>query len=124
MATGGAPIPVLIVEDDPDVRNALVDFLGAAGYAVTTARNGREAIQYLQGGGAPRVILLDLMMPVMSGAEFRIAQRADAALAGIPVVVMSAAIDVDASALSVAALLRKPMDTDVLLETIARLVGP
>src|SRR5690349_14013880 len=60
----GSMADVLIVEDDPDIREDLAELLRARGYAVSTASNGREALDALSDGEHPRVILLDLMMPV------------------------------------------------------------
>ncbi|HTI39615.1 MAG TPA: response regulator [Vicinamibacterales bacterium] len=111
---------VLIIEDDPDTREMLGHFLELSGFVVETAANGREALDTLRGGDYASVILLDLMMPVMDGWEFRAAQRLDPALSAIPVIVVTAAgprervppIDADAW-------LPKPIDLDQLLDTIA-----
>src|SRR5205085_12014163 len=82
---------VLVVEDDHDVREALVEALEASDYHPMAAANGSEALQRLRSGSEPPcVILLDVMMPVMDGREFREEQRRDPALAEIPVVVLSA----------------------------------
>ena len=110
---------VLIVEDDLDTREMLARFLEIAGYHVTQAANGVEALHVLRSGVHASVILLDLMMPVMDGWQFRAAQRRDAALSHIPVVVVTAAgprervppIEADAW-------LPKPIDLDGLLETL------
>src|SRR5438552_202636 len=81
---------VLVVEDDADIRESLGTILEEEGYGVVTTRNGREALSYLRSGRPrPSLILLDLLMPVMSGAEFRAEQERDPALADIPVVVLS-----------------------------------
>ena len=84
---------ILVVEDDRDIRESLQDLLEVEGYAVTTAENGRDALEQLQRMDAPSVILLDLMMPVMSGDEFLRELRKDGALASIPVLVVSAWTD-------------------------------
>jgi CheY-like chemotaxis protein len=82
---------LLVVDDDPAIRETLADLLQDEGYVVMTAINGKEALTRLRAGSArPCVILLDLMMPVMSGAEFYAEMRSDPALADIPVVVISA----------------------------------
>src|SRR5258707_15538086 len=81
---------ILVVEDDAMTRESIVDLLGEAGYSVTEATNGAEALEKLRQGPAPCVILLDLMMPVMSGQEFRREQLTDPALAAIPGIVVSA----------------------------------
>jgi CheY-like chemotaxis protein len=80
---------VLVVEDEPDVREPVAQLLAVAGFEVAAAANGLEALR-LARSSPPDVIVLDLMMPVMNGWEFRRAQRADPALAAIPVVVVSA----------------------------------
>jgi CheY-like chemotaxis protein len=82
---------LLIVDDDPAIRETLADLLHDEGYVVMTAVNGKDALTRLRAGGSrPCVILLDLMMPVMSGPEFYDEMRNDPALADIPVVVISA----------------------------------
>ena len=82
---------LLVVDDDPSIRETLADILNDEGYTVMTAANGQDALERLRGSGAtPCVILLDLMMPVMSGPEFYDEMQHDPALAAIPVVVISA----------------------------------
>ncbi len=116
---------ILLVEDDDDVREALVDVLRGAGYEVAWAADGAEAIRALRAGLRPSAILLDLMMPVMDGLQFRAAQRSDPALAPIPVILLSAdrTIDRDARALEVAARLAKPAQVEDLLATVAKVAG-
>jgi CheY-like chemotaxis protein len=58
---------ILIVDDDAEAREALADLLFNEGYAVICAENGRQALDYLSGSPLPALIILDLMMPVMSG---------------------------------------------------------
>lgn len=120
--SGHASTAVLIVEDDFDVRDTLGMTLEAEGYRVEGAANGQEAIERLQRADPPCLILLDLMMPVMDGWEFRAAQLRDPTLARIPVVVISAdgSVARKASALGVAGYLRKPLDFDALLQTVRR----
>lgn len=110
---------VLVVEDDPDIRATLCEALEDNGYATAGASNGVEALEYLRSGAEkPCLILLDLMMPVMDGQTFRAEQRADAALADIPVVVISAYRDVDRWADELATeYLAKPVRLETLLET-------
>lgn len=81
---------VLIVDDDEDLASAVCDALEEEGYSVARARNGQEALEQLRADGGACLILLDLMMPVMNGWEFRSAQLRDAALATIPVVLFTA----------------------------------
>src|SRR5262245_24697691 len=82
--------PILIVEDDADLRDMMAQLLTLEGFKTETVANGRDALEYLQKGDPPDLILLDLMMPVMDGWEFRRRQREDPALANVPVVVLSA----------------------------------
>ena len=91
---------ILIVDDDAGSRGVLSELLTKAGYTIACAENGRNALDYLS-RSIPSLIILDLMMPIMSGWEFRQRQRADRRLNSLPVVVTSAsglapAIDPDA----------------------------
>jgi CheY-like chemotaxis protein len=82
---------LLVVDDDAGIRESLADLLNDEGYTVMTAVNGQDALTRLRASDSlPCVILLDLMMPVMSGPEFYTEMRNDPALADIPVVVISA----------------------------------
>lgn len=122
MAETQEPCAVLVVDDDYGIREVLSEVLDDAGYHVVTAPDGEAALRYLE--GAPRlpcVILLDLMMPVMTGWEFRLAQQRDARLAGIPVVALSArrSVQHETYEISVDAFLHKPVDLDQLLEVVA-----
>jgi len=111
----------MVVEDDLAVRETLHDLLSGEGYQVVEASNGREALDRLRSGERhPGVILLDLMMPVMDGWQFRRAMRADPRLSDIPVVVMSASLSLERSTqgLAAAAVLPKPVGLELLLETV------
>ena len=108
---------VLVVEDDADLREMMAQLLTLEGFQAATASNGREALQYLK-GRHPDVILLDLMMPVMDGWEFRRQQRADPDLAQVPVIVLSALDQARASGLDPDAFLKKPLDFDRLLQLV------
>jgi CheY-like chemotaxis protein len=116
---------VMIVEDDADIREALTALLVETGYSVACAGDGEDALRQLKAGARPAVVLLDLMMPVMTGAEFRQAQLADPELAGIPIVVLTAAgrFRERAAALGAAAAFPKPFEVHDLLATLARLSG-
>ena len=81
---------ILIVEDDADVEEAMREILEGEGYPILSAANGEEALRILAEKPRPRLILLDLMMPVMNGWELLRALRESAKLARIPVVVVSA----------------------------------
>jgi CheY-like chemotaxis protein len=112
--------PVLIVEDDDDLREMMAQLLSLEGFRAETAANGREALDYLSKGDFPEVILLDLMMPVMDGWEFRRQQQDDPALAAVPVVVLSALDTTPGGDLHGAAFLKKPLDFDRLLQLVRR----
>ena len=113
---------VLIVEDDFDIRDLLVFVLNSNGYRATGVSNGQEAISHLRQTRETSLILLDLMMPIMDGWEFRQAQQGDPALGQIPVVVLSAIDEVreQGGTLQAASYLCKPIDFGVLLETVGR----
>ncbi len=117
---GGA---VLIIEDEDDIRDTIADILSNAGIRVVTASHGREAMEWLgQARVKPRLILLDLMMPVMDGWTFRAKQLASPDLAPIPVVILSAATDLNrrAAEMNVDEVLAKPIDLPRLMQTIER----
>ena len=114
---------VFIVEDDRDTREMIGRFLELEGYSVESAANGRQALDLLDEGTRVCVILLDLMMPVMDGWEFRRRQRQmDPAIATIPVVVFTADGGVQEKAAAVGAIggIGKPIGIDALLEVVAR----
>ena len=118
---------VLIVEDDPDVREMLAALLVTEGFHAVAAEDGLEALHLLRAvlHRAPQVpcmILLDLMMPRLSGNEFRRAQLGDPTLAAVPVAVMSGAVDLEqrAQALGAVATLSKPIDCELLLKVVRR----
>ena len=110
--------PVLIVEDDEDLREMMAQLLTLEGYDAATVSNGREALEYLHKATTPNVILLDLMMPVMDGWEFRRQLEADPELAPVPVIVLSALDQVRASKIHAVAYLKKPLDFDRLLALV------
>jgi len=109
---------VLIVEDDDGAREALSDCLEMEGFSVASARNGREALEYLRSAPRPKIILLDLYMPVMTGWEFRAAQKKDAAIADIPVVVVTAFGSGVTKQIDANLIMHKPLDLDRLLTVI------
>jgi CheY-like chemotaxis protein len=113
---------ILVIEDDEPIRSILVCLLIDEGYNVRFAANGREGLGVLHSGFYPEVILLDLMMPVMDGLEFRDAQMADPDLSAIPVVVMSADANVASKSLNsgIENYLKKPLDIDNFLGVIGR----
>jgi CheY-like chemotaxis protein len=114
---------VLVVDDDADLRDCLADLLGLAGYEVHEAAGGREALGALRGGLRPSLILLDLMMPEMSGWEFRDQQRAEPELASIPVVVLTAGRSLPTDDLDAAEVLYKPIAAGEVLDAVSRHAG-
>jgi CheY-like chemotaxis protein len=118
-----SPRPVLVVDDDPDIRETLRFVLEDAGYPVYSAENGREALEILdRTRPEPGLVLLDLMMPVMSGDEMLRVLRAGHPLAHIPVTIVTAS---GAPMPPLASgLLEKPVDLDVLLRIVESSCGP
>jgi len=114
---------ILVVEDDTDLRESLSQALGDHGFIVTQAADGKQALDLLHSGIRPGVILLDLMMPVLSGWELRDALRHDPALARIPQLVISAFVDeAEQAVLSLPAddCIRKPFHLRILIDAIER----
>lgn len=114
---------VLVVEDDPDMRESMESVLTYAGHTIATVADGVEALSWLSGDRPhPCVIVLDLMMPGMNGLELRSRLRADPHLSTIPVVVLTGAGTLaDRSAAELEAeILRKPIDLRDLLAAIHR----
>ena len=114
--------PLMIIDDDDDLRATLADVMTAQGYEVSAFGDARAALADLEHGRPPFLILLDLMMPGMSGWEFRAAQLENARLAPIPVVVVTAANVFNNGVRSLAdvEILRKPFDLDTLLAVVHR----
>jgi CheY-like chemotaxis protein len=120
------PATVLLVDDDPAILDGVGEFLGEEGFRVVAAPNGAEAIACLRAGFRPDVILLDVMMPVMDGWDFRAEQLADPALRKIPVVVISAsgfARDTIGTQLKAYDVLPKPIELGHFLRTLRDVCG-
>ncbi len=114
---------VLVVDDDPDIREAMIEILEENGHAATGAANGNEALAQLRASSVhPCLILLDLMMPVMDGPTFREEQLRDPNLSPIPVIVISAFRDVEETAakMQVAAHVKKPVSLRDLVDLVER----
>jgi CheY-like chemotaxis protein len=111
---------VMVVDDDEDVREALIELLAVAGIGTLAAGDGRAALALLEGGARPDLIILDIMMPEMNGPAVLERIRRHPELAKLPVVVLSALEDVyRTGADALVSYLRKPVDPDVLLAVIA-----
>lgn len=120
---GGVAVKrILVVEDNPDLRELLADALGDAGYDVEQVSNGAEALARAE-ASLPDAILLDLMLPVMDGAEFLRARQERPFLARVPVMVLTAhpfhhrILD----GLGATLVVRKPYNLDELLDAVALL---
>lgn len=113
---------VLIVEDDYDLRITLEQALADAGWNVLTASNGARALDELRRGDKPCLVLLDLMMPVMSGWELRRIMLGDPALAEVPVAVLSGVIDSHSNLrpLRAVEILEKPVGLDAVVSVVER----
>jgi CheY-like chemotaxis protein len=113
---------VLVVDDDYSVLDSMKDVLEDEGYEVFLAANGLEALKELRRGIRPCVILLDLMMPVMNGWEFRQEQLLDNNFAAIPTIIVTAHNRAEESAaeLKAASCIRKPVRPETLLEAIGK----
>jgi CheY-like chemotaxis protein len=118
---------VLVVDDDSDLRETIQVLLQAHGHRVASAADGAEALAWLGAGGTlPCLVLLDLMMPGMSGFDVRSRMRADPVLADVPVVVITGAgmlAEQRAGELQ-AEVLRKPIELATLLGTVRRFCQP
>lgn len=109
---------ILVVDDEADIRDSLRDALEDEGYAVVVAANGREALAQLPHLRPPCAIILDIIMPVMSGVEFYATMQADPRYADIPVIVSTS----DASrAPSGVFIMKKPLRLDRLLSALTKL---
>jgi CheY-like chemotaxis protein len=118
---------VLVVEDDADTREMLTTLLTTQGFYAVGAEDGLEALHLLRSvlhrsPQTPCLVLLDLAMPRLSGNEFRRAQLNDPIVAGVPIAVMSGAIDATerGETLGAVATLTKPIDLDVLIDVVRR----
>jgi CheY-like chemotaxis protein len=115
----------LVVDDDVHIRESLSEYLQGEGFDVLSAGHGLQALEVARRGPRPDVIVLDLLMPVMDGWDFRAAQLASPDLADIPVVVISAAGFSEATVLGqlpVSSYLAKPVNLDSLVAAIHRVV--
>src|SRR5580704_15839105 len=120
-------VTVLVVDDDPGIRESLGDLLRAVGYGVRVAENGAAALEVMRTEPRPDVVVLDLMMPVMSGWEVLEEVDADTSLRLMPIVVasaMSAPMASPGRRGGVRMSLPKPLDVDLLLSALVDLAAP
>jgi len=111
---------ILVVEDDVRALDALTELLEASGYKVQKAQNGQEALVAAK-GRPPRMILLDLSMPVMDGWEFMRQQRLEPSIADIPVVVITALVSAVPAGAKV--LVTKPVNVNRLISLVEKFCG-
>jgi CheY-like chemotaxis protein len=111
---------ILIVEDNPDMRQLLVEFLEDL-FHVTVAADGSEALRLLRGSMPPQVVLLDLMLPVLSGWDVLAELRSHPYLARTPVIVISALAQ-PPSGINAEAYLQKPFQPETLVRLVTSLV--
>lgn len=114
--------PILIVDDNAETRTVLAHMLEIRGYATAEAGSGRAALEYFRGGRGARLIILDMMMPDLSGAEVRAALQKRSGTAAIPVIVYSA-VDAAGRISDVTAYIRKAMDPERLLRVVDQVCG-
>jgi CheY-like chemotaxis protein len=113
---------ILLVDDAEDVRDTLTMMLEEEGYAVVALANGSQALDYLDGGPLPGLIVLDLMTPVMTGWELAGILQRDPVLAGVPTIVVTAVQDAGryGDLLQAREILVKPVEPRRMLESVAR----
>jgi CheY-like chemotaxis protein len=115
-----APRPILLVEDDADLRDAIAEVLSVEGFLVASTANGAEALEWLASGQRPALVLLDFRMPRMNGQAFLNHVRTQPEHAAVPVVAITTS---PLELPQVHATLRKPFDMALLVDTVRQLVG-
>lgn len=117
---------ILVIEDDRDIRESLLQLFEIEGYASEGVSHGEDAMRLLAQEGRPHpdLIILDLMMPVMNGYEFRTLQLKNSELSKIPTIIISAGTDLEQQAgeLKAQAYIRKPTNIEELMEIVGRFV--
>jgi CheY-like chemotaxis protein len=110
---------ILVVEDNVDIRSALVEVLNMEGHPTAEAVNGAAALNYIHNNPRPSMVLLDMMMPVMNGRQFLDVFLKEPGSAAIPVIIISAISDrVDTTGAKEC--IRKPLDINSLLDIVAK----
>lgn len=111
---------ILVVEDDPDTQGAISELLTRAGYAVVSASDARQAVDMLTVGLRPRLMVVDLLLPHISGTDFLDYVQRDHELRVIPRVVVTAVRHQDVRVVA-DAIFHKPCDLNDVLEAVRRL---
>jgi len=111
---------ILVVEDDPDTRGAIRELLTRAGYAVVSADDARDAVDLLTRGLRPRLMVVDLLLPELSGTDFLDYVRKDHELRVIPRIVVTAMREGEVRVVA-DAVFHKPCDLNDVLEAVRRL---
>jgi CheY-like chemotaxis protein len=114
------PNTVLLMEDETDIREAIEEVLASEGFSVVSVPDGEAGLAWLVGGGQPSVVLLDMVMPRLSGWDVMERLRGDPRLAALKVVAMSGSPEVRGP---LAAVLQKPFELSDLVDTVRRLSG-
>ncbi len=114
---------ILVVDDDPDIREIVSLVLAGEGHEVRSAADGIEALELLRAGLGPSLVLLDMMMPRLDGESFLQQMRANPALAATRVIILSGQVGAreKAAELNVAGCLVKPIALEDLLRAIHHL---
>ncbi|MFL5814731.1 MAG: response regulator [Bdellovibrionia bacterium] len=113
---------ILIIEDDESIRKMIASVLEIEGYSISAAANGKQALETIQNGALPDIILLDMMMPVMNGWDFLDFVRANATTSKIPIIVVSAYAEI-AKSVKPNAVVPKPVQLKSLLKAIEGLAA-
>jgi CheY-like chemotaxis protein len=121
---GSGPSTIILVDDDTDTREQLTELLEDQGYRVMTAQNGADALEKLMQAALPHLIILDLNMPGLNGAEFAHRLLHNPTFGRVPVLVVSGSATgrQQAALLGADAFLEKPLRCDILLEHVSHLV--
>jgi CheY-like chemotaxis protein len=123
---GESPLRVLVVDDDPNIRRMIIAALRREGYAFSEAANGKEALEVMR-QDPPSVVVLDLMMPIVSGWDVLRERASDPKLLHIPVIIISANRGPElATAMDkgICAFLPKPFDINALSSLVRSCILP
>jgi CheY-like chemotaxis protein len=114
---------VVVVDDDEDIRDSIQSLLEMRGFTVDTAADGASALARMRKGAPPALVILDFMMPGMNGEEFRAAQLRDPELSKVPVVLLTGAGDRGGAARLDVERIAKPIELQLLFDTVERFCG-